>query len=83
MSPAKCFEASEGVAEVRATGGCGCLLTIVPEMTVTRKPRAKARTLRSLELFTGAGGLALGTHLAGLDHVALLEWNGDACRTLR
>lgn len=40
-------------------------------------------SLRSLELFTGAGGLALGTHLAGFHHAALLEWNRDACETLR
>lgn len=39
--------------------------------------------MRSLELFTGAGGLALGTRTAGFQHVALLEWNRDACRTLR
>ena len=38
---------------------------------------------RSLELFTGAGGLAIGTHLAGFRHAALLEWNRDACDTLR
>ncbi|MDQ3695692.1 MAG: DNA cytosine methyltransferase [Chloroflexota bacterium] len=38
---------------------------------------------RSLELFTGAGGLALGTHLAGFQHRLLLEWNADACNTLR
>ena len=39
--------------------------------------------MKSLELFTGAGGLALGTHIAGFEHVSLLEWNRDACETLR
>ena len=39
--------------------------------------------MRSLELFTGAGGLALGTHAAGFKHVALLDWNRAACTTLR
>lgn len=39
-------------------------------------------SLRSIELFTGAGGLALGTHLAGFHHRMLLEWNADACDTI-
>lgn len=38
---------------------------------------------RSLELFSGAGGLALGTHLAGFRHAALVEWSAAACGTLR
>lgn len=39
--------------------------------------------MKSIELFTGAGGLALGTHIAGFKHVAVVEWNSDACSTLR
>jgi DNA (cytosine-5)-methyltransferase 1 len=38
---------------------------------------------KSLELFVGAGGLALGAAMAGFEHVAALDWNGNACRTLR
>lgn len=43
----------------------------------------EAQKLRSIELFTGAGGLALATHLTGFQHVNLYEWNDDACATLR
>lgn len=39
--------------------------------------------LTSVELFTGAGGLAIGTARAGFAHRAVFEWNGDACETLR
>jgi DNA (cytosine-5)-methyltransferase 1 len=39
--------------------------------------------MKSIEIFTGAGGLALGTHVAGFHHRALIEWNKDACDTLR
>jgi DNA (cytosine-5)-methyltransferase 1 len=39
--------------------------------------------LTSLELFTGAGGLAMGTALAGFEHRAVVEWNRQACHTLR
>lgn len=39
--------------------------------------------MRSLELFSGAGGLAKGLEMAGFDHVAFVEFNRDACQTLR
>ena len=39
--------------------------------------------MRSIELFTGAGGLALGVHQAGFHHLAVVEWDRDSCDTLR
>jgi len=39
--------------------------------------------LKSLELFAGAGGLALGMTKAGIKHLGVVEWNVDACDTIR
>ena len=39
--------------------------------------------LRSVELFAGAGGLALGASRAGFEHEAVVEFNHDACETIR
>jgi DNA (cytosine-5)-methyltransferase 1 len=39
--------------------------------------------MRSVELFAGAGGLAIGMGRAGFDHAAVVEWNHDACETFR
>jgi DNA (cytosine-5)-methyltransferase 1 len=39
--------------------------------------------MRSVEMFSGAGGLAIGMGNAGFQHEALLEWNRHACNTLR
>ena len=41
------------------------------------------KTLGSVELFSGAGGLALGLHAAGFRHEALYEWNRSAVETLQ
>jgi len=42
-----------------------------------------SKTLRSIEIFSGAGGLAIATQKAGFSHQAVIEWNRDACDTLR
>ncbi|MEM8872936.1 MAG: DNA (cytosine-5-)-methyltransferase [Planctomycetota bacterium] len=36
-----------------------------------------------IELFAGAGGLALGMACSGFEHLLVQDWNADACRTLR
>lgn len=41
------------------------------------------RDFTSVELFAGAGGLALGMHKAGFRHVLLNEMDTQACQTLR
>lgn len=39
--------------------------------------------MRSVELFAGAGGLAMGMGRAGFNHAAVIEWNHAACETFR
>lgn len=39
--------------------------------------------MRTLEIFSGAGGLAQGLARAGFEHVSLVEINKDACHSLR
>lgn len=39
--------------------------------------------LTAVELFAGAGGLLLGTSLAGFKHIAAVEWEHNCCETLR
>jgi DNA (cytosine-5)-methyltransferase 1 len=39
--------------------------------------------MKAIELFAGAGGLALGTSRAGFDHSAVVEWDQNACDTIR
>ena len=39
--------------------------------------------MKSIELFSGTGGLALGLQMSGFDHEALFEWDQDSCDNLR
>ncbi|MDQ3333198.1 MAG: DNA cytosine methyltransferase [Planctomycetota bacterium] len=39
--------------------------------------------MRSVELFSGGGGLALGMSMAGFEHASLIEFDHDSCETLR
>ena len=39
--------------------------------------------LNGIEIFSGAGGLAKGLELAGVNHKAFVEFNSHACETLR
>lgn len=39
--------------------------------------------MRSVELFAGAGGLAMGMSRAGFRHAAVVEWDRNACETFR
>lgn len=39
--------------------------------------------MRSLEIFSGAGGLAKGLELSGFEHAAFVEFNKHACQSLK
>ena len=39
--------------------------------------------LKSLEIFSGTGGLAKGLEVAGFEHASFVEFNRDACKSLR
>lgn len=60
---------------------------IIPSLSASletdNSTEAPIRKYTSIELFAGAGGLALGLEQAGLTHSLLSELDKDACTTLR
>ena len=54
-----------------------------PDECVVREEPEALPKLRCVELFAGAGGLALAASNAGFEHDVVLEYNHDACETIR
>lgn len=88
----------QGVADIIKSNQNGIYCTQVEvghiSVLLHQNLRLKSRTLSNgifpimiiingIEIFSGAGGLATGLGMAGVNHNAFVEWNSDACKTLR
>jgi DNA (cytosine-5)-methyltransferase 1 len=49
----------------------------------TTSPVPESAAVRAVEIFSGCGGLALGTAQAGFEHLAVVELDPYACETIR
>ena len=54
-----------------------------PKAEAPAEARVEGSKPTVVELFAGAGGMALGLEAAGFEHLALIEWNRECVRTLR
>lgn len=68
----------ESIEKICITLGCnfGDIIDFTQEKPKNRKPK-------TIELFAGAGGLALGIEKAGFDTIGLIEFDKDASNTLK
>ncbi|MBR5033256.1 MAG: DNA (cytosine-5-)-methyltransferase [Treponema sp.] len=62
---------------------CSKLGVMFPKDIIANNYTKPNKTYSTVELFAGAGGLALGMEMAGLSHVFLNEFDHTACETLR
>ena len=57
----------------------GDILSITPD----KQDKSETQSITAIELFAGAGGLALGVEMAGFDTIGLIEFDKAAADTLR
>lgn len=56
---------------------------VVSSLAREDPPESRRNAPRCVELFAGAGGLALAASQTGFEHAAVLEFNHNACETIR
>ncbi|MDD2498126.1 MAG: DNA (cytosine-5-)-methyltransferase [Desulfitobacteriaceae bacterium] len=70
------------ICEEKPIGGQLCF-NLVDNFPIVKYEPKKVTDIGAIELFAGAGGLALGLEQAGLHHLALVELDKNCCNTLR